>query len=148
MGMFEDLQRQYIDARKSQDKFLTNVLSMLISDLKYEKINKQKDLDDGDVTVFIQKSLKQRKEALAEFEKAERTDLIEKEKNEIGFLTKLLPAMLPESEVKEIALQVKQELNAASPADMGKVMKEVMVRVKGRADGGLVKNIVMEILKS
>ena len=148
MGMFEDLQKQYIEARKKQDKFLINVMSMLISDLKYEKINKQKELDDNDVAAFIQKSIKQKKEALQEFEKAGRTDLIEKESKEIEYLSGLLPAMLSETELKEIVLQVKEELNASSPSDMGKVMKEVMVRVKGRADGSVVKNMVMEALKS
>jgi uncharacterized protein len=147
MPMFDDLQRQYIDARKSQDKFLTNVLSMLISDLKYEKVNKQIELDDGVVLSVIQRSLKQKKEALAEFEKAGRTDLSDKESKEVEFLAKLLPAMLTEAELKEIALKVKAELNASSPADMGKVMKEVMAQTKGRADGAMVKNIVTEILK-
>jgi uncharacterized protein len=147
MALFDDLQRQYIDARKSQDKFLTNVLSMLISDLKYEKVNKQIELDDGIVLSVIQKSLKQKKEALVEFEKAGRTDLSEKESKEIAFLSKLLPAMMTEAELKDIALKVKADLNASSPADMGKVMKEVIAQVKGRADGAMVKNIVTEILK-
>lgn len=148
MGMFEDLQRQYIEARKKQDKFLVNVLSMLISDLKYEKINKQKELDDSDVTALIQKTIKQKKEALQEFEKAGRTDLIEKESKEIEYLSGLLPAMLSESELMDIVQQVKEELKAQSPSDMGKVMKEVMQRSKGKAEGAVVKNIVMEALKS
>ncbi len=146
--MFEDLQRQYIEARKKQDKFLVNVLSMLISDLKYEKINKQKELDDSDVTALIQKTIKQKKEALQEFEKAGRTDLIEKESKEIEYLSGLLPAMLSESELMDIVQQVKEELKAQSPSDMGKVMKEVMQRSKGKAEGAVVKNIVMEALKS
>lgn len=148
MGIFDDLQRKYIDARKAQDKFSIGVLSMLISDLKYEKINKQKELDDGEVLSFIQKSIKQKKEVLIEFEKAARSDLSEKEKLEIEYLSKLLPAMMSEEDVRKIALEVKKDLGAVSPADMGKVMKEVMVRVKGLAEGGVVKNIVMDILKS
>ncbi len=148
MGMFEDIQRQYIEARKKQDKFLVNVLSMLVSELKYEKINKQKDLDDDEVTAFIQKSIKQKKEALAEFEKAQRADLIEKESGEINFLSKLLPSMLSENEIRDIVLKVKVELGANSPSDMGKVMKEAMVRLKGRAEGGIVKDIVNDVLKN
>jgi uncharacterized protein YqeY len=147
MGLFEDLQKQYIEARKAQDKFLTNVLSLLISDLKYEKINKQKDLEDADVLAFIQKTIKQKKEVLLEFEKASRTDLINKETKEIEFLSKLLPAMLSEAEIKEIALKIKEGLGALTPSDMGRLMKEVMAAVKGKADGALVKNIVADILK-
>lgn len=148
MALFDDLQKQYLDARKAQDKFTSGVLSMLISELKYEKINKQKDLEDGDVLAFIQKTLKQKKDAIAEFEKAGRTDLSDKEKEEAAYLSKLLPAQMSEAEVREIALAAKAETGASSPADMGKLMKEVMARTKGRADGGTVKNIVTEVLKS
>jgi uncharacterized protein len=149
MAMFEDIQRQFIDARKKQDKFAVGVLTMLVSDLKYEMINKKKEeLDDGDVLVFLQKTLKQKKDVLVEFEKAGRADLSEKEKKEIEFLTKLMPAMMSEAEVRQVVDEVKKELNAASPADMGKVMKEVMVRVKGKADGGMVKNLVADALKN
>lgn len=148
MAMFDDIQRQYLDARKSQDKFAVGVLSMLVSDLKYEMINKKKDsLDDGDVTSFMQKNLKQKKEVLVEFEKAGRADLVDKEKKEIEFLSKLMPAMMTEDEVKAIVLEVKKELNAAAPSDMGKVMKEVIARVKGRAEGSMIKNLVSEALK-
>lgn len=148
MAMFDDIQRQYLDARKSQDKFAVGVLSMLVSDLKYEMINKKKDsLDDGDVTSFMQKNLKQKKEVLVEFEKAGRADLADKEKKEIEFLSKLMPAMMTEDEVKAIVLEVKKELNAAAPSDMGKVMKEVIARVKGRAEGSMIKNLVSEALK-
>lgn len=146
--MFDDLQKSYLEARKGQDKFVTGVLSMLISDLKYEKINKQKELEDTDVIAAVQKSIKQKKEAMAEFEKGGRNDLIEKEKKEVEYLSKLLPAMMSDTELKEIVLAVKKELNASAPSDMGKVMKEVMVRVKGKADGGSVKNMVTEALKN
>lgn len=148
MAMFDDIQKQYLEARKKQDKFATLVLSMLISDLKYEEINKKKELDDGDVAAFLQKTLKQKKEALAEFEKAGRADLSEKEKKEIEYLSKMMPAMMSEEEVRKIVQEVKKELNAAAPSDMGKVMKEVMVRVKGRADGVMVKNLVTDALKT
>lgn len=148
MAMFNDIQRQYLDARKSQDRFAVGVLSMLVSDLKYEMINKKKEaLDDGEVTVFMQKNLKQKKEVLVEFEKAGRADLVEKEKSEIEFLSKLMPPMLTEDEVRAIVLEVKKELNAAEPSDMGKVMKEVITRVKGRAEGAMIKNLVSEALK-
>ena len=148
MAMFDDFQRKYLDARKSQDKFATGVLSMLISELKYEMINKKKDsLDDGEVTAFLQKTMKQKKDVLAEFEKAGRADLSDKEKKEIEYLSKMMPAMLGEDEVRQIVQDVKKELNASSPSDMGKVMKETIARVKGRADGATIKNLVTEALK-
>ncbi|MEJ5284042.1 MAG: GatB/YqeY domain-containing protein [Brevinematia bacterium] len=146
MGLFEDIQAKYIEARKSQDKFLSTVLGMLVSDLKYEKINKQKDLEDADVISVIQKNLKQKKEALEEFKKAGRNDLISDTEKEISLLSSFLPAMLNDSEITDIVKTVVNELSATS-SDVGKVMKEVMQRVKGRADGAKVKEIVSKVLQ-
>ncbi|NPV03030.1 MAG: GatB/YqeY domain-containing protein [Brevinematales bacterium] len=146
MGLFEDILREYIDARKKQDKFVTLVLSMLISDLKYEKIEKQRELEDGDVIAYVQKTIKQKNEVVIEFEKGGRQDLIDKEKNEIHFLNKYLPEMLSEEEIRKIALEIKESTGASSPSDIGKVMKEMMPRVKGKADGALVKDVVTKVL--
>jgi hypothetical protein len=148
MGLFEDIQKMYLDSRKARDAFASNVLSLLVSDLKYEALNRKKELDDGDVTAVLQKTLKTRKDALAEFEKAGRTDLSEKEKAEIEYLSKLLPPMLRDEELKNLVAEVKRDLGASTPADMGKMMKEVLARAKGRADGVTVKNLVTEALKS
>ncbi len=146
MGLFENIQSKYLEARKAQDKFLSTVLGMLVSDLKYEKINKQKELEDSDVISVIQKNLKQKKEALEEFKKANRTDLIESTEKEIELLSSFLPAMLSEEELTEIVKSVINELSATQK-DTGKVMKEVMQKVKGRADGSLVKDIVSKLLQ-
>ncbi len=146
MGLFENIQAKYLEARKSQDKFLSTILGMLVSDLKYEKINKQKELDDSDVISVIQKNLKQKKEALEEFKKANRSDLIESTEKEIALLSSFLPAMLSDSEITDIVKAVVAELSA-TPSDVGKVMKEVMQRVKGRADGAKVKEIVSKVLQ-
>ncbi len=148
MSLFEDIERKYIDARKKQDKFLTGVLSMLVSDLKYEVINKKKELTDEDILAFIQKTVKQKKEVTQEYISANRTDLSDKEKAEIEYLSTLLPPALTEKELTDITGQVIQELEASSPADIGKVMKEVMSRVRGRAEGAAVKNTVSEMLKN
>ncbi len=142
MGIFNDIEKKYIEARKSRDKFLTGVLSMLISELKYEIINKKKELDDGDVFAFIQKTIKQKKDVMQEFIAGNRTDLSDKEKSEIEFLSTLLPPPLTENELSEITRSVIIETGAKGPGDMGKVMKEVMAKVKGRADGSMVKNAV------
>lgn len=148
MGMFDDLQKQYLDARRAQDKFVSGVLNMVISDLKYEKINKQKELEDGDVLAYLQKSIKQKKEVIQDYDKAGRADLVQKETQECEFLMKLMPAQLTEAEIREITVAAKKETGAAAPSDMGKLMKEVMAKVKGRADGGLVKTIVTQVLNN
>ncbi|URA11081.1 GatB/YqeY domain-containing protein [Thermospira aquatica] len=147
MGMFEDLQRQYIDARKSGDKFASKVLNLVISDLKYEKINKQKDLEDADVIAYLRKTIKSRKEMLAECEQAKREDLAEETKAEIAFLEKLLPQMMSREELIALVKETKTAIGASSPSDMGKMMKEVMARVAGRAEGQEIKEIVTAVLK-
>ena len=147
MGMFEDLQRQYIDARKSGDKFVSQVLNLVISDLKYEKINKQKELEDADVIAYLRRTIKSRKEMLEESEKAGRQDIAEQTRAEIAFLEKLLPQMMSRDELVALVKEVKTALSASSPSDMGKMMKEVMNRVAGRAEGSEIKEIVTAVLK-
>jgi len=147
MEMFEDLQRQYIDARKSGDKFVSQVLNLVISDLKYEKINKQKELEDADVIAYLRRTIKSRKEMLEESEKAGRQDIAEQTRAEIAFLEKLLPQMMSRDELVALVKEVKTALSVSSPSDMGKMMKEVMNRVAGRAEGSEIKEIVTAVLK-
>ncbi|MGC8764285.1 MAG: GatB/YqeY domain-containing protein [Brevinematia bacterium] len=146
MNLFEDIQRRYLDARKRQDKFESVILGMLVSDIKYEKINKQRELDDSDVVSVIQKNIKQKKEALEEFKKAGRNDLIESSEKELKILYSFLPEMLSEEEIKQIVENVITELSATT-SDIGRVMKEVMQRVKGRAEGAKVKDMVTKLLQ-
>jgi len=146
MSLFDEIQSKYLEARKKQDKFLSIVLGMLVSDLKYEKINKQKELEDGDVIALIQKNIKQKKEALEEFRKAGRSELVENAEKELDLLVSFLPAMMSDSEIEDIVKNVISEVSAG-PSDVGKVMKEVMTRVKGRADGSKVKEMVSRSLQ-
>lgn len=147
MGMFETIQRQYIEARKSGDKFASQVLNLMISDLKYEKINKQKDLEDADVIAYLRKTLKSRREMLSECEKAGRTDLAKETEAEIAFLEKFLPQMMSHEELIALVKEVKETIGASSPADMGRMMKEVIAKVAGRAEGNEIKEVVTSVLK-
>ena len=147
MGLMEDLQKKYNDARKARDAFVTNTLSLLISDLKYEIINKQKELSDNDIILFIKKCIKEKTEAIIEFEKGARQDLVDKAQNEINYLKQYLPEDMPLDELKKITKAIKEELGITSPNEFGRLMKEVMERVKGRADGKVVKDVVTEVIK-
>ena len=147
MSLFDDIQKKYLEARKNQDKFLSVVLGTLVSDLKYEKINKQKELDDADVISVIQKNIKQKKEALEEFKKADRKDLIDNATKEIEVLSAFLPSMLSEEELLNLVKSTIAELNASSLKDLGRVMKEVMQKAKGRADGAKVKEMATSLLQ-
>lgn len=149
MSLFDSIQKEYIQARKSRDSFASNILSMLISDLKYIKINQQQDeVDDDQVIAFIQKDIKQKSETKAEAEKQGRIETVEELDREIEFLLKYLPEELSDDEIREIVIHAKNDTGASSPSDMGTMMKEVMPKVKGRADGAKVKNIVLDVLKN
>jgi len=113
--------------------------------LQSEKDNKIV-LNDEDVLGVIAKQVKQRKDALEEFKKAQREDLMEQTAKELDILMDYLPKQLTEEELKVIVSDAIKEVGATSIKDMGKVMSTVMPKVKGRADGTMINKIVKEIL--
>ena len=96
----------------------------------------------------IGKQAKQRRDSIAEFEKARRTDLVEKETAELAILEQYLPAQLSEAEIKEKAEVVIAELGVSDMNGMGQVMKSLMVELKGQADGKIVNQVVRELLSN
>lgn len=111
-----------------------------------KELEKESRLTDEEVLDVISSEAKKRKEAISLFEKGERQDLIEKEKKELEILQNYLPEQLSEKELKELAKAAITKVKAKEPKDMGKVMAELMPKVKGRADGSLVSKIVKELL--
>ena len=110
----------------------------------YPEIDGKCELDDAGVGAVIAKEMKQRKESLAEFEKAGRSDLVEETKAEMAVLEKYMPKQLTADEIRQI---VNEAVAGQSGLKMGDVMKLVMPKVKGKADGKLVSQIVREILQ-
>lgn len=115
-------------------------------EINEEELEKESKLADEEVIEVASSEIKKRKEAIAEFQKGEREDLVEKEKKEIEILKKYLPEQLPEKEIKKLAKEIIEKTGASGPKDMGKVMEELMPKVKGRAEGGLVNKTVKELL--
>lgn len=148
MSLFEQIQKDYTQARRDKDELKKKVLNVLFSDLKYIKVNKQLEtVDDKDSIAAIQKSVKQANESLEAARSRGDADLIAEIEAEIEVLTAYLPEALSMDELLKIARDVKAEVGASSPSDMGLMMKSVMPKVQGRADGGDVKNAVMTVLK-
>ena len=134
-------------ALKSGDKIKVSVLRMFISDLKNRKIaDKVKDLDDEIVTAVMKKMAKRYADSIDQFKQAGRDDLVEKETSELRVLKEYLPESMPEEELSGIVSEVIKELGAESQKDMGTVIKNVLGRVSGRADGKDVSRIVKEKL--
>jgi len=133
-------------AMKNKDKFKLSVIRMVRSAIKYAEIEQHTTLSDEQVLDVLTRELKQRRESLQEYEKAGRTDLIEKVQAEIEILKAYLPEQLSEDELKDIIKSVIAEVGATSKKDMGKVMGAIMPKVKGRADGKLINQLVQSFL--
>lgn len=146
MSLKETLQHDWIEALKGKDKFKANTISMAkAAILQVEKTDGTK-LDDEQIIDVLAKEVKERRQAMLEFEKGNRQDLVDQAKAEIEILLNYLPQQLSEEEITEIVRAAVNETGANSIKDMGKVMAKVVLKTKGRADGKLVSNIVKEYL--
>ena len=122
------------------------VIRMVRSAIRQTEIDGKKELDDNDVIALISKEVKMRRDSIEEFKKGKRQDLVDQTEAEIAVLMPYLPQQMSEDEVKKLVKEAIAATGAASPKDMGKVMKELMPKVKGRADGKMVNTIVRELL--
>lgn len=147
MNLSERLNEDMKQAMKSQDKFKLSTIRMVRATMKNLEIDLKRTLNDNEVLDILSREIKQRKDALQEFEKAGRDDLAEKVKAEAEILAEYLPEQLSEEEIKVIVQQTIQETGASSKADIGKVMSALMPKVKGRADGKLVNQAVQQLLQ-
>ena len=144
--LLKKLQEEMKKAMKSGEKDRLSTIRMIISEIKKVQIDKKKDLTDEEIIQILQRYAKQRKEAIQQYKKANREDLVEKEEKELKVVEEFLPEQLSEEEIENIVQETIEEIGASSLKDMGKVMKVVMEKVKGRADGSTVSKIVKQKL--
>ncbi len=146
MPILEQIDQDLIKALKAGEKLKATVLRGLKSDIKYAQIEKKTALSDTDVIDVLSSAAKKRRESIEQYQAAGRQDLVTKETFELDVIQGYLPVQLSEAEVRQIISDAVAETGADSPAKMGLVMKAVMPKVKGRADGKLVNRLVQEIL--
>ncbi|MCQ2389374.1 MAG: GatB/YqeY domain-containing protein, partial [Kiritimatiellae bacterium] len=139
---YDKLMNDLKGAMKARDMVAVNAIRGVIAKAKDLTVNAGKEMTDDAVLAVLAKGAKQREESIAQFEQAGRADLAANEKAELELLRKYLPRQLSEDEVAAVVKQAVAELGATSKKDMGRVMKDVMVRVKGQADGKLVSKLV------
>ena len=120
---------------------------MILSEIKNAEIAKRGDLDDDELLSVLGREAKRRKEAIEEFKKGNRQDLVDRETEELKIIEDYLPEQLSEDELRGIINDTIDEVGASSPGDLGKVMGRVMPKLKGRADGKLVNSMVRETLE-
>lgn len=143
--MLAKLQTDMKQALKNGEKLRLSTLRMLLAALKNESIEKQKELSEDEILAVIQREIKQRRNAMEDFKKGKRDDLLNQALEEIAVLESYLPAQLSDEELESLVRQAVAELNATSK-DFGKVMGKLMPQVKGKADGGRVQAMVKQVL--
>jgi hypothetical protein len=147
MSLEERIENEFKAALKQRDKIKVSTLRMLKADIINTKLDQNKKaLKDEEIVKIIQRQVKQHKDSIEQFEKGKRPDLVEKEKKELDILLSYMPEQLSLEELKKIIADTIKELEATGKGEMGKVMKSVMERVKGRADGKKVSQIVLNML--
>ena len=141
-AMYDKLMDDLKGAMKAHDMGAVNAIRGVIAKAKDLTVNAGKEMTDDAILQVIAKGVKQREESIAQFTEAGRAELAENEKKEMELLKKYLPEQLSEEAVAAIVKEAVTATQATSKKDMGKVMKEVMARVKGQADGKLVSRLV------
>ena len=148
MGLYERLRNDMKEALKSGDQGKLLVLRMVISAVKMIEIEKNiKEPQEADVLQILQRQVKQHKESISQFEKGARPDLVAKEAAELKILELYLPKQLSEDELLHIVKETVTEAGAVTKSDTGKVMKLVMAKVAGKADGKIISQLVAQVLK-
>ncbi|KRF60723.1 MULTISPECIES: GatB/YqeY domain-containing protein [Peribacillus] len=146
MSLLERLNNDMKQAMKNKEKDKLSVIRMLKASIQNEALKLRQDLTDDEELTVLSRELKQRKDSLQEFENAGRSDLVDKVRTELVYVEAYMPEQLSEEEISKIVKQTIEEVNATSKADMGRVMGALMPKVKGKADGSLVNNLVQQHL--
>ena len=146
MALEERLVEEMKHAMKANDKVRLSTIRMIRTAVKNREIDLRKKLEDDEIIRVIQGMVRKSEESVEQFQQGGRPDLVEKENKEIEILKSYLPQSLSEEEILKMIDQSIQETQASSLKDLGKVMKSVMPKVTGKADGKLINQLVKERL--
>ena len=149
MTLKERLNADFKEAMKNKQAVRKETISFVRAAIKQFEVDNREEIDDAGIASILAKQVKMRKDALADFESAGRTDLVDAYNAEINVLMDYLPKQLSADEIMDIVRQAAQEMGieqGSGRASMGKLMGAVMPKVKGIADGNDVKNSVMQFL--
>ncbi len=147
MSLKERIDADYKEAMKARDEVRVSVLRLLRSAIHNVEIDKQRALTDDEILGVIQSEVRKRRESIEAFQQGGRPDLVEREQAELAILESYLPQALPREELEAMVRAAIQEVGALSVKDMGKVMSVLMPKVRGRADGRAVNELVRQMLE-
>ncbi len=146
MSLSQRMDDELKAAMKARDQVRMDTLRMLKSDVKRVEIDKKAPLTDEEILSIVQKSIKKRQDSIEMFKTGGRQDLVDKESGEIEILKVYLPEQMDEAQITVLAKEAIAATGAASKKDTGKVMGALMPKVKGKADGRLVQQVVSGLL--
>jgi uncharacterized protein YqeY len=146
MSLKDRLAEDLKQAMRQGDERRKSTIRLVRAAITNTEIERGEELGDDGVLAVIARQAKQRRESVTEFAKAGRRDLVDQEEEELQILLSYLPAQMSRDEIEVVAQQVIAEVGATSRAQMGEVMRRLMSQLKGKADGGLVNQVVREIL--
>lgn len=147
MSLKDKLMEDYKSSIKNKDTIRKNTVVLIRAAVKQREVDERTELSDEQVLDIISKQLKEKKMAIIEFQKGNRQDLVDLTNLEMNILLEYLPKQLTQDEVDEIVKDTISEIGANSVKDIGLVMKSIMPKVKGIADGNMVNKAVRNILK-
>ena len=146
MAIADTIRTEMTTAWKAGNTQRRDALRLLIAAIEYARIDLGHALNDEETTKVLQKEAKQRRDSITEFGAAGRADLVAKEQGELDAIVGFLPQQMSEEELRGIVREVIEEVGATSAADLGKIMRPLMARIAGRADGGAANAIAKDIL--
>jgi hypothetical protein len=142
ISLNERLDQAFKKAIKGQQQTVLATLRMLKTAIRHKEVEVKHPLSEAEVLVVINSQAKQRRDAIAEFTKADRPDLANKEEEELNVLLSFLPPQLNPEELEAEVVRIITQVGASTPKDLGKVMKTAMAELAGRADGKVIQEIV------
>lgn len=146
--MIKKIEAGMVVAAKGKDKLRLSALRLIKSALHNKEIDARRELEGEEVLQVLSSMVKQRKDSIEQFTNGGRMDLAEKEEKELRVIQEFMPEQMSEEDIEAAIVKAIDEVGAASPRDMGKVMKALMPIVTGKADGKLVSQKVKEKLSS
>lgn len=142
MSIKESLNNDVKDAMRAKDKNLLTTLRLITAAIKQIEVDERIEVNDERMLVILDKMSKQRKESIAQFEKANRDDLVAQEQYELGIISKYLPEPLSATEIEHMVNEAITSTGAEKMADMGKVMAQLKSKLQGRADMSQVSALI------
>ncbi len=148
MSLKQRLEGDLKDAMRQRDTLRRSVIRFIRSAVHNQEIADQKELDDDGIIGVLSSQAQQRRDSIEAFTQENRPELADKEKSELAIVLEYMPEQLSAEEITDLVKSAIDEVGAASPADMGKVMGRVMPHVKGKAEGRVVSTITSDLLRS